>query len=313
MAYTKPYLTLLYYKYISIPDADILAKRHLKFCKSLDLTGRILIGDEGINGTVSGTVKSCEAYMKEVSQDDLFKGIAWKIDEVDELSFIKMHVRYRPEIVTFGTEKIDPNISTAPHLTAEEVLSMKEEEDVVMLDVRNTVEHEVGKFKDAITLDIDTFRDFPDKIVELESYKDKKIIAYCTGGIRCEKATAYLMKNGFENIYQIDGGIFKYARETGGKDFDGKMYVFDNRITVDVNSVNPTLISNCHNCEKDESRMINCANPECNKHIIQCEDCGWETDGCCSDECKSHPRKRKYDGKGFYVKGGSAEMDSLEG
>lgn len=304
MTYSKPFLTLLYYKYVKIPEAEIFAIQHLKYCQKLGLTGRIIVGDEGINGTVSGSVTACEKYMQETSENKLFQEIAWKIDEVDNISFTKMHVRYRPEIVTFGGETINPNESTAPHLTAEQVLEMKDQEGVVMLDVRNNVEHEVGKFKDAITLDIDTFRDFPDKIEELESIKDKKIIAYCTGGIRCEKATAYLMKNGFENLYQIDGGIFKYARETGGKDFDGKMYVFDNRIVVDVNSVNPTIISQCKTCEKDETRMINCANPECNEHIIQCEDCGWKTEGCCSEECKAHPRKRAYDGRGFYMKGG---------
>jgi len=290
---------------VKIPDAEVIVAQHLKYCKELELKGRIMMSDEGINGTVSGTVEACETYMNHLSKSELFSGIAWKIDEVDEMSFAKMHVRYRPEIVTFGTEPINPNESTAPHLSAEEVLEMKDQEGVVMLDVRNNVEHEVGKFKNAITLDIDKFKDFPEKLEELEAIKDKKIIAYCTGGIRCEKATAYMMKNGFENLYQIDGGIFKYARETGGKDFDGKMYVFDNRIVVDVNTVNPTLISKCKTCDKDEARMINCANPECNEHIIQCEDCGWETDGCCSDECKEHPRKRKYDGKGFYVKNGS--------
>src|SRR5690606_7629349 len=123
-------------------------------------------------------------------------------------------------------------------------------------------EHNVGRFKNAVTLDIENFREFPDKIEELAAYKDKKILTYCTGGIKCEKASALLLKSGFKDVYQLHGGIIKYGKETGGKDFEGKCYVFDNRVTVDVNHVNPTEVATCHNCGVTSSRMINCANPE---------------------------------------------------
>ena len=116
-------------------------------------------------------------------------------------------------------------------------------------------------------------------------YKGKKILTYCTGGIKCEKASALLLKEGFEDVYQLHGGIIKYGKEAGGKDFEGKCYVFDNRVTVDVNSVNPEVISTCKNCGKTTSKMINCANPDCNEHFTQCDDCGTELSGCCSTSC----------------------------
>ena len=134
--------------------------------------------------------------------------------------------------------------------------------DIVILDVRSNYEHELGRFKNAVTLDIENFRDFPDKLNELEQYKGKKIVTYCTGGIKCEKASAFLLEQGFENVHQLHGGIIKYGLEAEGEDFEGKCYVFDNRLSVDVNKVNPKVVSKCFVCETHSDRMVNCANPE---------------------------------------------------
>lgn len=301
----KKYQTLLYYCYSHIANAEEFAAEHLKFCKSLGLVGRIIVADEGLNGTVSGTKEACEAYMEAVLNDERFAKTDFKVDEVDEPSFIKMHCRYKSEIVHSGLRDpniIDPNKETGIHLEPEDFLKMKDQEDVVVLDVRSNYEHKLGHFKNAVTLDIDNFRDFPSKINELAAFKDKKILTYCTGGIKCEKASALLLANGFKDVYQLHGGIVKYGKEAGGEDFEGKCYVFDNRIAVDVNSVNPKVISTCYNCGKTTPKMINCANPECNEHFTQCDECGWEMDGCCSSECKEHPRKRPYNGTGYYVK-----------
>jgi UPF0176 protein len=224
---------------------------------------------------------------------------------VDEPSFIKMHCRYKSEIVYSGLRDpniIDPKKKTGIHLEPQDFMKMKDEEDVIILDVRSNYEHSLGKFKNAITLDIDNFRDFPAKINALAQYKDKKILTYCTGGIKCEKASALLLHEGFKDVYQLHGGIIKYGKEAEGKDFEGQCYVFDNRVAVEVNSVNPKLISTCYNCGKTTAKMINCANPECNEHFTQCDDCGVALDGCCKQECKDHPRKRPYDGTGYYVK-----------
>ncbi|RKR85346.1 UPF0176 protein [Mucilaginibacter gracilis] len=301
----KKYKTLLYYCYSTIADGEQFAADHLKFCKSLNLVGRIIVANEGLNGTVSGEAEACHVYMDTLHADPRFAGIDFKVDDVAEPSFVKMHVRYKSEIVHSGLR--DPNIinpeqKTGIHLEAKDFLAMKDRDDVVVLDVRSNYEHSVGRFKNAVTLDIENFRDFPSKINELAQYKDKKIITYCTGGIKCEKASALLLHEGFTDVYQLHGGIIKYGKEAGGEDFEGKCYVFDNRLTVDVNAVNPVIISTCYNCGTTTAKMINCANPECNEHFTQCDACGEALEGCCSDACKQHPRKRIYDGTGYYVK-----------
>lgn len=299
------YQTLLYYCYSAIKNAEQFALDHLQFCKSLNLVGRIIVADEGLNGTVSGTEAACKTYMDTLLADPRFAKIDFKIDEVNEPSFIKMHCRYKSEIVHSGLRDphiINPEKKTGIHLEPEDFIRMKEDDDVVILDVRSNYEHSVGRFKNAVTLDIENFRDFPEKINELAQYKNKKIITYCTGGIKCEKASALLLHEGFNEVYQLHGGIIKYGKAVGGQDFEGKCYVFDNRVSVDVNSVNPVVISTCRNCGTHTSKMINCANPECNEHFTQCDDCGIKLDGACSEACQSHPRKRIYDGTGYYVK-----------
>jgi len=299
------YQTLLYYCYSRIEDAEQFASNHLQFCKSLNLKGRIIVADEGLNGTVSGTVESCKVYMDTLHADARFSKIDFKIDDVEEPSFIKMHCRYKSEIVHSGLRDpgiINPELKTGIHLEPVDFVKMKEDPDVVIVDVRSNYEHSIGRFKNAITFDIENFRDFPKMINQLAQYKDKKIITYCTGGIKCEKASALLLHEGFDQVYQLHGGIIKYGKEAGGEDFEGKCYVFDNRVAVDVNSVNPLVISTCRNCGTHTTKMINCANPECNEHFTQCDECGEKLDGACSEVCQAHPRKRVYDGTGYYVK-----------
>lgn len=299
------YQTLLYYCYSHIADAEQFAADHLQFCKSLNLVGRIIVAKEGLNGTVSGSAESCKIYMETLHNDTRFAKTEFKIDEVESPSFLKMHCRAKSEIVHSGLRDItiiDPTKKTGKHLEPADFLALKDQDDVIILDVRSNYEHNLGRFKNAVTLDIENFRDFPDRINELAQYKDKKVLTYCTGGIKCEKASALLLHHGFKDVYQLHGGIIKYGKEAGGKDFDGKCYVFDNRIAVDVNSVNPTVVSTCFNCGKVTAKMINCANPECNEHVTQCDACGDEMQGCCSVQCMSHPRLRKYDGTGYYVK-----------
>ena len=301
----KTFQTLLYYCYSPIDNAEKFAEDHLAFCKSLGLVGRIIVAEEGLNGTVSGTKEACQDYMDAIHADPRFAKTDFKVDEVEEPSFIKMHCRYKAEIVHSGLRDpslIDPTRETGVHLEPEAFLKMKDQEDVVVLDVRSNYEHSVGRFKNALTLDIENFREFPEKMKELESLKGKKILTYCTGGIKCEKASALLLKEGFKEVYQLHGGIIKYGKEVGGKDFEGDCYVFDNRVTVPVNAVNPTVISTCRNCGKVTAKMINCANPVCNEHFTQCDECGQQMDGCCSEACMEHPRKRVYDGTGYYVK-----------
>lgn len=300
----EKYSILLYYCYTPIENPEEFREQHHLFCLSLHLKGRIIIAYEGINGTVSGLQQDCKKYMEALKADPRFADIDFKVEPFHKNAFQKLYVRVKPEIVHSDLLHINPRQKTGKYIEPTEFQEVLKNpsKDVVILDVRSNYEHKVGKFKNALTLDIENFRDFPEKIKELEQFKDKKIITYCTGGIKCEKASAYLLENGFEDVYQLHGGIVKYGLETGGEDFEGKCYVFDGRIIADVNKVNPKVISKCYVCGTECDRMVNCANPECNEHVPICEKCGWEMEGACSETCKSHPLKRPYDGTGYYQK-----------
>lgn len=299
----EKYNILLYYCYAQIDDPEEFRENHHRFCLEHRILGRIIVAEEGLNGTVSGSQKDCEAYMAHLKADPRFASIDFKVDESDQHAFQKLHVRVKPEIVHSSLRDINPAQQTGKHLTPAEFKQLKEAEDVVVLDVRSNYEHMMGKFKNALTLDMENFRDFPEKIAALkQQLEGKKILTYCTGGIKCEKASAYLLNQGFENVYQLHGGIIKYGMEAGGEDFEGKCYVFDNRVAVDVNKVNPKVISTCHVCGTPDDRMVNCSNPVCNLHVPICEKCGWELEGACSPACKEHPEKRPYDGTGYYQK-----------
>jgi UPF0176 protein len=298
----KDYQVLLYYCYTPIADPDHFRDEHHLFCLEHHLKGRVIIASEGLNGTVSGLKEDCQRYMEHVKADARFASLEFKIEDLEVSAFKKLNVRVKSEIVYSGFSHIDPNERTGIHLEPDQFKEIKDQEDVVLLDCRSNYEHGVGKFKNAITMDIENFRDMPEKIEELKKYKDKKVVTYCTGGIKCEKASAYLIEQGFENVYQLHGGIIKYGIEQGGEDFDGKCYVFDNRIVADVNAVNPAIVATCHVCETKTDRMVNCANSVCNKHVPICEKCGWEMEGACSASCQEHPDKRPYDGTGYYQK-----------
>jgi UPF0176 protein len=205
-------------------------------------------------------------------------------------------------LVYSGLKYIDPNKRTGKHLRGNEVQEMMKREDVVLLDVRSNYETRLGRFKNALTLDIENFREFPDKVKELENLKDKKIITYCTGGIKCEKASAFLLENGFNDVYQMHNGIIGYAQDTGGKDFEGVLYVFDGRVSVPINNVNPVLIAKCLKCGDATDRNLNCANVDCNEQFNMCSKCSDEMQGCCSETCMESPGKREYNGTGFYSK-----------
>ncbi|WP_258103731.1 rhodanese-related sulfurtransferase [Marinoscillum sp. MHG1-6] len=298
------YSVLLYYCYSRIEDPEEFREQHHLRCLELGLKGRIIIAEEGLNGTVSGLAADCETYMQEVKDDPRFSDIEFKVDTAPEHTFEKLHVRVKPEIVHASLPNIDPRKKTGGYVEPEEFREIlrAQPEDTVILDVRSNYEHNIGKFKNAITLDIENFRDFPEKVKELEHLKNKKVITYCTGGIKCEKASAYLLDQGFEDVHQLHGGIIKYGIEAEGEDFEGKCYVFDNRIVKDLNQVNPKVISKCFVTGKPSDRMVNCANPHCNKHIPMSEEGAEIYNGCCSEECSKNPEVRPYDGSGYYQK-----------
>jgi len=295
----KNYRVILYYTYVTIDDPDTYRDEHHLFCIENNLLGRVIVSREGLNGTVSGMSADCEVYMAYLHADPRFAATQFKIEEHDGHAFKKLHVRVKDEIVNSDLP-VDPTRRTGQHLEPTEFRNMMHDPDVVLVDMRSRYEHEVGRFKGAVTLDMENLRELPDHIDEIAHLKDKKIITYCTGGIKCEKASAYLLERGFENVYQLHGGIIRYGLEAGGEDFDGKCYVFDNRVAVEVNRVNPEVISTCHVCDEQCDRIVNCANPECNRHVPICESCGHELAGACSVECEAHPQLRPYDGTGNY-------------
>jgi UPF0176 protein len=293
---------LLYYGYAKIDDPVLFREKHHELCLELNLRGRIIVAPEGLNGTVCGNPVDCQKYISAVRSDSRFEKMDFKIEASQTMAFRKLHVRVKPEIVNSGLTHIFPSEKTGIHLQPAEWKQLKDQPDVVILDVRSNYEHQVGKFKNAITLDIENFREFPEKVKQLlPKLKGKKILTYCTGGIKCEKASAYLLEQGVQDVYQLHGGIIKYGLEEGGYDFEGKCYVFDGRVVASVNKVNPTIISKCYICQKPCDRMVNCANPDCNLHTSICEECAEQYKGACSHECMASPNKREYDGTGYYA------------
>lgn len=296
------YHVLLYYIYSPIENVVEYRDIHHQFCLENNLLGRIIIAPEGLNGTVSGTPADTEKYMTWVKSDPRFAKVDFKVEKVSKHAFTKLYVRIKKEIV-HSELPVNPLEQTGKHLEPADFKELlKNDPNVVLVDMRSNYEHSVGKFKGAVTFDMENLRELPDHVNEIAHLKDKKIVTYCTGGIKCEKASAYLLSQGFSDVYQLHGGIIKYGLEEGGENFDGKCYVFDNRLTTEVNSINPVVISKCHVCGTDSDRMVNCANPDCNEHLPICEKCGHEMEGACSVACKENPRKRPYDGTGYYAK-----------
>jgi UPF0176 protein len=289
MSEQKPYRVLLYYKYVHIEDPVAYAEKHLQFCKELGLKGRILVAEEGINGTVSGTVEQTDSYMREMHNDPRFAEMVFKIDEADGHVFKKMFVRPRKELVTFRLEEdINPNELTGKYLEPKEFFEALQDPDVIVLDGRNDYEYDIGHFRGAIRPEVKSFREFPEWIRKnLSQYKDKKILTYCTGGIRCEKLSGFLIKEGFKDVAQLHGGIISYGKdpEVKGQLFDGKCYVFDERISVPINQVEDVIVGRCHHCGKPEDRYINCKNDICHLQHICCPECEEKFQGYCSEEC----------------------------
>jgi UPF0176 protein len=288
-----PFEVLLYYRYVAIPDPVAYMEEQRALCESLGLRGRILIGQEGINGTVSGPVAGTRAYREAMAADPLTHDIAWKIDPLDDHVFPKLSIKVRSEIVGLGLSSendIDPNALTGERLDPVAFYEAMQDPEAVLLDARNHYETDLGRFKGAICPGITNFRDFPAWFEEhAEEFRGKKILTYCTGGIRCEKLSGYLRQSGCEEVYQLKGGIVSYGKdpEVQGRDFDGLCYVFDQRVGVEVNSTETRcLISHCSRCGTPEANYRNCQWPECNAQIFICVTCLEQEDGIfCDDTC----------------------------
>ncbi len=280
---------LLYYKYVNVPVPHEIQGWQQELCSSLGLTGRILLATEGINGTVCGSLHATDAYIQAMNSHELFGGIDFKDSIVNGQHdyFHKLQIQVKPEIVHLGIapEALTPD-NGGQHLTPEQAhqLMEKKPEDLVILDGRNYYEARVGTFKDAITPPVNHFRDFPEYIDNnIEQFKDKEVLMFCTGGIRCERASAYLSAKGVaKKVYQIEGGIHRYVEQFPDGFFRGKNYVFDARITVKVND---DIIGTCDLCATPCDEYTNCRNAKCNKHFISCASCVEKLGNTCSAAC----------------------------
>ena len=287
----EPRATISFYKYFHIDNPlRFRNELYVKFSE-IDVFGRVYIASEGINGQISVPQNNKEVF-KEVLYNAHTELNGIRLNEAldnDGKSFWVLRMKLRNKIVADGID--DPLFNpskTGKYLNAKEFNKLSEYPETVIVDMRNSYEYEVGHFKNAIEVPSDNFREQLPKAVDmLKEHKDKNIVMYCTGGIRCEKASAYMLHNGFNNVYHVEGGIIEYVRRAREEKipvkFIGKNFVFDERLGERVTD---DVIAKCHQCGSPSDRHTNCANQECHDLVIQCEKCADEYNGCCSDKCQ---------------------------
>ncbi|MED5584881.1 MAG: rhodanese-related sulfurtransferase [Verrucomicrobiota bacterium] len=301
----QTYRILLYYLYRPIDDPDDFACRQRQLCEDLGLLGRIIVAEEGINGTVSGERAATDRYIEVMREDAGNEKLVFKGDDANGHAFKKLSVKVRSEIVTLnlGEEKdIDPGNLTGRRLDPANFYEAMNQEGALILDGRNKYESDLGHFEGAICPDVENFRDFPEWIRNnLADAKDRPVLTYCTGGIRCEKLSGFLMKEGFKNVHQLDGGIVTYGKDPDvkGRDFKGQCYVFDSRIGVSVNSTNPSVVATCRNCGVASERYVNCAWKPCNFRIFLCSSCEERDGRFCSEDCSKLSCSKSKEDAGF--------------
>jgi UPF0176 protein len=286
----KQRLTLSFYAYAQISNPTQFRNELFLAWNSLEVLGRIYVASEGINAQLSLPADNFYAFKDSIEVYDFMKGIRLNIAvEQDDHSFLKLTVKVRDKIVADGLvdETFDvTNIGI--HLKAAEFNELLEDPNTIVVDMRNHYESEIGHFTKAIKPDVDTFRESLPIIEEqlAEHKQDKKLLMYCTGGIRCEKASAYFKHKGFENVYQLEGGIIEYTRQVKAEGleskFIGKNFVFDHRLGERITD---DIVSQCHQCGEACDVHTNCANEGCHLLFIQCDSCKEKMEGCCSAEC----------------------------
>jgi UPF0176 protein len=282
--------TLSFYRYVIVNDVEDTRDALYKMWDELGVFGRTYIAREGINAQLSVPEDNFEVFKSQLYADHRFTDVPFKIAvEDDGKSFYKLIVRVKKHIVADGLPHDAFDVTNVgKHLDAIEFNKALENPDAIVVDMRNHYESEVGHFEGAILPDADTFKDELPMVVEmLKDKKDKPVLMYCTGGIRCEKASAYLKHHGFENVSQLHGGIIEYARQVKAEGlenkFKGKNFVFDERLGERISD---EIVSKCHQCGELCDNHTNCANFDCHLLFIQCEDCAKAFEGCCSVACK---------------------------
>jgi len=290
LADTTPRTTVSFYKYHQIQDPQAFRDGLFLRWDELGVLGRTYIASEGINAQISVPTENFEAFVKDLFSIDFLNGIRLNTAVDEGKSFYALKVKLRNKIVADGIE--DPNFdpsNTGKYLTAEEWNQQLSDPNTVVVDMRNHYESEVGHFEGAICPDVDTFREELQVVEDiLQNDKDKKVLMYCTGGIRCEKASAYMKHKGFENVYHLEGGIIKYARDAKANNLDikfkGVNFVFDERL---AERISDEVIATCHQCGEPFDHHTNCMNLGCHILFIQCDKCKEKYENCCSEECQN--------------------------
>lgn len=282
------YKVISFYKYTRIEDPSVLKGVLMEHCKALSLLGRILLGKEGVNGAVSGEEESIEQFKQRLRENPSLVDLTFREQSCDKNAYHKLVVRIRQEIVAFGQE-IDPQ-KKGRYLAPKELKEWYDRQaDFLIIDVRNEYEYDLGRFKSALGLPIGTFSEFPRIVKDLKPFKEKKIVLYCTGGIRCEKASAYLKESGFDDVYQLEGGIINYVNQFPNTYWKGSCFVFDDRLVSEEDGP----ITECKFCARNCGKYTNCHNLDCDRLFIACAACLKIRNNTCSDGCKTAPRQRK--------------------
>ena len=284
------YQILLYYKYIQIENPEKERDFQFDLCQELGLKGRIIIASEGINGTVEGTLENTEKYIDKMKEDHRFSDVSFKKSVGTGSAFPRLSVKVRNEIVSLHLQDdIDPNKITGKRIKADILKKWYDEgKEFYVVDMRNDYEYKVGRFKDSILLPVENFREIPKHLDKISHLKDKPIVPVCTGGVRCEKASGLLVKEGFKDVYQIEDGIVSFIEQFPSSQFLGSLYVFDGRViyTKDPEDSH-TVIGICEMCNTKTENFSNCANKMCNKKLLCCKECVSKKDELfCSQNCK---------------------------
>lgn len=296
MSQESPFFVLAYYYFtpISDPHQEVLA--HKDFFKERNITSRIYISEQGINGQMSGAREDAEAYMNWLHANPLFENMPFKIHPHHENVFPRQTVKYRKQLVALD-EEVDMN-QIGEHVSPERWKELLEnEQKPLLLDVRNEYEWKVGRFEGAECPPCDTFREFKEYAENLKEQVDPQktpVMMYCTGGIRCELYSSLLIKEGFKDVYQLDGGVINYGLKQGSDHWLGKLFVFDDRLTVSISDEPTPVIGQCHHCQTPIESYYNCANMDCNHLYLCCPNCLKEFAGCCCKTCQEAPRVRPY-------------------
>jgi UPF0176 protein len=296
MTNQSPYLVLAYYHFITINDPHQEVAAHKKFFEGRDVTSRIYISENGINGQMSAARADAQAYMEWMHARPEFQNVHFKLHEHHEQAFPRCTVKYRKQLVAVD-EQVDLS-HRGEHVSPKQWKEMLEQKDGhILLDVRNDYEWKVGHFEGAELPPCETFRDFKQYAEDLKNKVDTEktpVMMYCTGGIRCELYSSILKEKGFDKVYQLNGGIINYGLEEGGEHWLGKLFVFDDRLTVPISKDETKVIGVCHHCGGPTESYINCSNIDCNNLFLGCLECVKKYKGCCTEECTCAPRMRPY-------------------